>query len=206
MGIQIIGPEKQVSGSPWAPIQFNGYTGWVNRNYLAHQLGSVDEAVAAQAVVAIQALKSRDFETLASLVHPELGIRFSPYTFVSPDDLVFSAGQVRTLPFDQTRYRWGHFDGSGEPIELIFQRLLLRFVYDVDFTRPHRVGYNEFIGGGNTINNIIEFYPNATTVEYHLEGSDPRFGGMDWRSLRLIFEEKAGVWYLVGIVHDEWTT
>jgi hypothetical protein len=28
---------------------------------------------------------------------------------------------------------------------------------------------------------------------------------MDWQSLRLVFEETAGNWYLVGIVHDQWT-
>jgi hypothetical protein len=28
---------------------------------------------------------------------------------------------------------------------------------------------------------------------------------MDWRSLRLVFEEQGGSWYLVGIVHDQWT-
>lgn len=29
--------------------------------------------------------------------------------------------------------------------------------------------------------------------------------GNDWKSLWLIFEEDGGVWYLVGIAHDEWT-
>jgi len=28
---------------------------------------------------------------------------------------------------------------------------------------------------------------------------------MDWRSLKLVFKEKDGNWYLVGVVHDEWT-
>jgi UDP-N-acetyl-2-amino-2-deoxyglucuronate dehydrogenase len=29
--------------------------------------------------------------------------------------------------------------------------------------------------------------------------------GMDWRSLRLVFEKKNDIWYLVGIIHDQWT-
>jgi (p)ppGpp synthase/HD superfamily hydrolase len=28
---------------------------------------------------------------------------------------------------------------------------------------------------------------------------------MDWRSLRLVFEKKNDIWYLVGIIHDQWT-
>jgi hypothetical protein len=28
---------------------------------------------------------------------------------------------------------------------------------------------------------------------------------MDWESLRLVFQEEGGVWYLVGVIHDEWT-
>ena len=57
----------------------------------------------------------------------------------------------------------------------------------------------------NTINNIAEVYPNAVTIEYHFEGFDPTFAGLDWRSLRLVLEEREDAWYLVGIAHDEWT-
>jgi (p)ppGpp synthase/HD superfamily hydrolase len=28
---------------------------------------------------------------------------------------------------------------------------------------------------------------------------------MDWRSLRLVFEKKDDIWYIVGIIHDQWT-
>jgi hypothetical protein len=81
----------------------------------------------------------------------------------------------------------------------------MRFIYDADFARPQQVGYNTVIGRGNTINNISEFYPNAIFIEYHFEGVDPKRSGMNWRSLRLVLEEQQGAWYLVGIVHDEWT-
>jgi hypothetical protein len=36
-------------------------------------------------------------------------------------------------------------------------------------------------------------------------GFDPEYEGMDWRSLRLVFEKKNDIWYLVGIIHDQWT-
>jgi hypothetical protein len=78
-------------------------------------------------------------------------------------------------------------------------------VYDVDLAQPEEVGFGEVIGKGNTINNIAEVWPDAVTVEYHFSGFDPQYGGMDWRSLRLVFEPEEGAWRLVGIVHDEWT-
>ena len=45
----------------------------------------------------------------------------------------------------------------------------------------------------------------AMVVEYHFPGFDPQYGGLDWASLRLVFQEFEGRWVLVGIIHDEWT-
>jgi hypothetical protein len=28
---------------------------------------------------------------------------------------------------------------------------------------------------------------------------------MDWRSLRMVFMQQDGIWYLVALVHGEWT-
>jgi hypothetical protein len=102
-------------------------------------------------------------------------------------------------------YHWGTYDGSGMPIELAFRQYYKEFVYDVDFARPDVVGFNERVGQGNSIDNIASAYPDGMTVEYHFEGFDPEYAGMDWRSLRLVFEEEDGIWYLVGVVHDQWT-
>jgi uncharacterized protein YraI len=212
MGVRIVGAGAQVDGSLWVPIEYRGIAGWVNSNYLAYQAGWVDEAVAVQAAGMIMALKNRELEKLSRLVHPDKGVRFSPYTYVRVEsessqgaDLVFSADHIADFFADQTVYHWGRFDGSGEPINLTFEAYYERFIYDADFARPDAVGYNEIIGRGNTINNIAEVYPHAIPIEYHFEGFDPEFAGFDWRSLRLVLEEKEGAWYLVGIVHDEWT-
>ncbi len=212
MGVQITGAGEQVDGALWVPIKYKDITGWLNSNYLAYQVGWVDEAIAAQAAGIIMALKNRNLGNLSRLVHPDKGVRFSPYAYVrvatgSPEgaDLVFSSAHIANFFADQTVYHWGRFDGSGEPIDLAFEAYFARFIYDADFARPHAVGYNEVIGRGNTINNIAQVYPNAVAVEYHFEGFDPTFAGLDWRSLHLVLEEKEGAWHLVGIVHDEWT-
>ncbi len=64
----------------------------------------------------------------------------------------------------------------------------------------------KFIGRSNTSNNNFEIYSNAIIVEFHFSGFDSKYEGMDWESLRLVFEEKDGTWYLIGIIHDQWTT
>ncbi len=212
LGVSVHGGGQEVSGSWWAPVQYGTVTGWANSSYLARQVGWASEAVAARAAQVILALKGRDLRALAGWVHPTKGIRFSPYGYVravpgSPggQDLVFTAAQVRGLWSDPSVYVWGAAAGSGEPIELTFAAYYGRYIYDVEFARPDVIGFGETIGSGNTINNIAEVYPAAFVVEYHFEGFDPSYAGMDWRSLRLALEEAGGSWYVVGIVHDEWT-
>jgi hypothetical protein len=42
-------------------------------------------------------------------------------------------------------------------------------------------------------------------VEYYFPGFEAQYEGMDWKSLRLVFEQHQGSWKLVGIIHNEWT-
>jgi hypothetical protein len=143
---------------------------------------------------------------LSGATHPTQGLRFSPYGYVRDTDLLFEAGHVAGLMGNTTKYTWGAFDGSGEPIEMTFAEYYARFIYDVDFANAPQVAVNQRLGIGNTIDNSAEFYPGAMIVEYYFPGFDPQYQGMDWRSLRLVFQEYEGTWYLVGIIHDEWTT
>ena len=212
LGVEVHAGGQEVSGSWWVPVQYEAVTGWVNSNYLARQVGSASEPVAARAAQIILALKERDWSTLSGLVHPAKGVRLSPYTHVRANpadpggmDLLFGAADIAGLWSDPTVYHWGTFDGSGEPIDYTFRQYCERFIYDVDFAQPDVVGFNQTVGQGNTINNIASVYPSAQVVEYHFEGFDPQYAGLDWRSLRLVLEEVGGTWYLTGIVHDEWT-
>jgi len=200
---------QQVAESWWVPVEYQDVSGWANSGFLARQVGYGNEQVAARASEAIMALKDGDLEELSSFVHPDKGVRFSPYATVQAGDdgdVVFSADELKSLMADPTVYHWGTYDGSGMPIELTFRQYYEEFVYDVDFARPDVVGFNERVGQGNSIDNIASAYPDGVMVEYHFEGFDPEYAGMDWRSLRLVFEEEDGIWYLVGIVHDQWTT
>ncbi|HJZ23064.1 MAG TPA: hypothetical protein VJ201_01270 [Candidatus Babeliales bacterium] len=145
-------------------------------------------------------------EKLSVIAHPVKGIRFSPYSFVDiSNDIVITANPLVDIFDDEKKYLWGAYDGSGEPIELTFNEYFTQFIYDKDFANAKMVSYNASIVKGNRKNNIHEVYPNSTFVEYHFPGYDPKYEGMDWKSLRLVFEEKDNVWYLIAIVHDQWT-
>lgn len=159
-----------------------------------------------RAMAVVNLLKQKDMAGLAPYIHPAKGVRFSPYASVNLQrDLVFTLKQLPALFSNSQKYDWGIYDGSGEPINLTFNDYYGKFVYDVDFARPHMIGNNRQIGKGNSINNIAEAYPGDVFVEFHFSGFDPKYNGMDWRSLRLVFEEVNGAWYLIGIVHDQWT-
>jgi hypothetical protein len=166
---------------------------------------SPEQAVLLRADEAIWAIRDRDMTALAAWVHPVDGVRFSPYAYVNPSDLRFLPDQLVDLLADPAVYLWGAFDGSGRPIELTFAAYYERFVYDHDFANAEQTSLNQRLGQGNSLDNSREFYPGAMVVEYHFSGFDPQYAGMDWRSLRLVFQQLEGAWYLVGVIHDEWT-
>jgi hypothetical protein len=167
---------------------------------------SINQMVLDEAAEVITALKAMDMTTLSSYLHPQLGLRFSPYAAVKDTDQVFPADKIAGLLADSKVYTWGAYDGSGEPIDLGFPAYYSQFIYDVDFTNAPQMALNHRLGVSTTMDNSLEFYPGAMIVEYYFPGFDPQFQSMDWRSLRLVFMEDNNTWYLVGIIHDQWTT
>jgi hypothetical protein len=164
-------------------------------------------SIAALGDKVLQALKAKDMPRLATLVHPEHGVRFSPWPYVHVEsDKRFSRGAVAKLWTDTTRYSWGAADGTGDPITLPFAQYSARFVFDEDFTQaPRRAISSEPLRHGNTPSNLRAVYPGAAWIEYHFPGFDPRYDGMDWKSLWLVFRKYREEWLLVGIVHGRWT-
>ena len=203
--IRTTGVELEAGGITWLQVVYQESAGWVDLSYLARQYGDIPEEVVALAQTAAAALKTADYSHLEEFIHPELCLRFSPYPYLRVSDLAFCPDQLAGLPDSNTLYSWGRYDGSGEPIELSFDSYHRRFVYDQDFFQPEVVGLNQEVSSGNAINNIPEIFPDGMIVEYHFSGFDPQYGGMDWRSLRMVFIQENGVWYLVALVHGEWT-
>ena len=154
------------------------------------------------------ALKNKNYSAFANYIHPVSGIRFSPYGYVDTlSHLRFSREKfIATAKDDnQEMIVWGKFDATGDPIKMTLNNYLQRFVYDVDFVKPEKRTVNDFIGAGNSLNNLLSVYKNCDFTESYFSGFEKKYAGMDWKSLRLVFKERNGKFFLIGIVHDEWT-
>jgi hypothetical protein len=152
------------------------------------------------------AMKNKDMNALSSFVHPQKGLRFSPYTNINTStDLIFPVASISNLFSNNTIYNWGKYDGSGNPIDLIFNDYYAKFIYDKDFLAAPQISFNEVLQRGNMINNIATVYPQGVTIEYYFPGFEQQYKGMDWESLKLVFEQSGTDWYLVGIIHEQWT-
>ena len=168
---------------------------------------SNEETLEQRARTTLQALGAMDTDKLQHLIHPSKGVRFSPYATVDTDtDILIPAAMVEQALTQIKPLTWGYFDATGEEIRLLPVEYFDRFVYDADYLKAEKTGWNERIGLGNSIHNIPDVYPDGQFVEYHFSGFNEQYGGLDWKSLRLIFEEHEGSWYLVGVVHDQWTS
>lgn len=154
----------------------------------------------------LEALKANDFVALATIVNAEKGLRLSPYTFVNAEsDVVLKPTDVEKLANDTEEKLWGNYDGSGEEIRLTGKDYFAKFVYDKDFLAAPQISVNERVGSGNSIDNAKEIYPDAQIWEFHFSGFDKQYEGMDWESLRLVFQKIENHWWLIGIIHDAWT-
>jgi hypothetical protein len=166
-----------------------------------------ERVIANRARQVITALKARDIAQFATFVHPRRGVRFSPYASVLPkEDRLIKRSQLASTWASSRRYVWGSYDASGDPIRVTFKNYYRQFIFKRDYSRVKDINYNQVTSHGTTPNNIREIYPNSIAVEYFISGVDPRYDGMDWSSLWLVFEKAGNQWYVVGIVHDQWTS
>ena len=166
----------------------------------------VEATIRARATLAVTALRDKDFAAVAALAHPVKGVRFTPYTFVQARDNVLDAASIRQ-GFTNTRtYMWGFTDGKGDPMDWNFERYHGRYVYNKDYSKASPVLFDNYPTNprGNKNDNTKAMYPAGRTIEYYLPSTDPNTT-LDWGGLRFVFEELSGTWYLVGIIHDEWT-
>ncbi|RMG64962.1 MAG: hypothetical protein D6722_16335 [Bacteroidetes bacterium] len=163
------------------------------------------QQVPARARLAVEALRDRDMQTLSQLTHPQAGLRFSPEVYVDPAQPVFPVEAVAQLLEDGQAYTWGVADGSGDTIRGTFASYYPRYVYDLDFAGADSVYYNYDHQWGNRTNNARQAYPGGVLVEYYFPAADAAAMGLDWRALRLVFLPYEGDWYLVGVIHAQWT-
>ncbi|QGH33237.1 hypothetical protein GI584_03930 [Gracilibacillus salitolerans] len=162
----------------------------------------VETKLKEQANQIIELLADQNFEELATYVHEEKGLLYSPYVNVSESDLVFDPSEVAAFKEDTEEYVWGVEDGSGFPIELTPVEYHEEYVYQADYLNPDEITFDKTDSRGNMINNIKEFFPESHHVEFYKEGQEE----LDWSSLNVVFESnEQGEWKLVALVNDQWT-
>ena len=164
---------------------------------------SARHMIAERAQEVLSLLKQKQIDKLASIIHPDSGVRFSPYGFISKASRTFKPDELATLWKSKQKFFWGLYNGTGRPIRRTFQEYFKRFVYDRDYSSSALTAYNA-VQRTNMFVNLFDIYPRAIVVD-HLFLATPEFEEMDWRALRLVFTEHHGEWYLIHIVHDEWT-
>lgn len=152
----------------------------------------------------LQAIKLGNYGTFSDFIHPEKGVRFSMYAFVNRnEDKHFSKADFQKYFPAKTIFTWGSRDGTGEIYQAAIDSYFKKWVFKKDFTQS-KYSFNTFQGNGNSLNNLKEIYPDADFTENYIAGSE-KYSGMDWNSLRFVFEKFEGKYYLVAVVNDEWT-
>lgn len=158
------------------------------------------------ATTVLEALKGEDYATLSTYVHTDYGVTFTPYSSVDFDyDLTFTPQQIKNAEEDTTLYKWGFYDGSGSTISLTIADYFSQFVYDADYTQATQLAVDKILISGNSLENVTEAYPDCRFVEFSYPSRDPQYGGADWCSLKLVFAPGETDWYLIGIIHGQWT-
>ncbi len=154
----------------------------------------------------LHALKQEDFALLADLVHPEKGLRFTPYSSVDLEhDLCFMPKELEKAKNNTEIYTWGIQDGSGFPLDYTIGDYMEQFVFPVDYCTAPQIGINHINASGNSIENVQTAYPEADFVEFYFPAQNPAYEGIDWSALKLVFENVEGEYYLIGLIHSQWT-
>ena len=154
----------------------------------------------------VELMKQGDYEALSKMIHPEKGVLFAPYSTVDPEtNLTFSAQEIARLKEDTKTYFWGSSNGNGLPIELTLLEYFQTFVFHTDYTMAPEIGVNKILKTGNSLENVLQVYEHAVTVEFHFPPLSEETEGMDWCSLKLVLEPYEKTYKIVAIVHSQWT-
>lgn len=167
---------------------------------------TTNQSLTEQALGIQSALANKDYASIISDIHPTRGVRFSMYAYVRPQsDKVFSRAQfTQYLQQSNIRFTWGEKDGTGEPLVTPLPKYLETWVNAKQFDNQPTISVNDSKAIGNSINNLNQVYQDADFVEFYNGGSE-QYSGMDWRAMRLVFDEYQGQRYLVAIISDQWT-
>jgi hypothetical protein len=153
-----------------------------------------------------ECLRADDFAALAAWVHPQKGVLFTPYSTVEFDkNLSFTDREVALFAHDKTTYLWGVTDGEGKPIQLTPLEYVRRYVSDRDYACAPLAAVGSVLKQGNSVENVAEAFSSGIFVELHIPQVDPKLEGLDWSSLKIVFEEYEGQLKVIALIHSQQT-
>lgn len=152
----------------------------------------------------ISTLSSRNYQKLEELVSPN-GLSLAIYPQIDFQNNLIAKNDISEIPVDKKNYLWGYTDGRGDPINLTREEFITKWIYNnsVDYLKAPDVAVNKKLGGGNSINTIGE--DGRTYAAFNFSGFDPKYVGMDWTTLYLVFDSVNGEYKLRAIAKDNWT-
>lgn len=149
------------------------------------------------------AIQKQDFALLASYIHPEEGVTFTPNTTVDRStNLTFTSEQIAQASAPGESYLWGTATDTASPISLTISDYFSSYVWDVDYLTAPSISVDSVRITGNALENTADAYPDCHYVEFYFSGENAQ---TDWRCLKLVYEWYNGGWYLVGVVHSSWS-
>ncbi len=151
----------------------------------------------------LKLIKHKSYDSLAQFIHPESGLRFSPQGWVVPGDKVLSKEAFLAALTSRLHF-WGEAAGSGDSINLSMPDYFTKYVYDVDFANAPVLSLNTIHNTEGSLENMKKVYDPLVFSESYFPGFEKKYDGMDWRALRLVYQNYQGRTYLVGIIHAAW--
>ncbi len=160
------------------------------------------ESVAKEVLLA---LKNKDYATLENLTSSQ-GLSWNEYPTLDLSKNDISKAEISNIPTNSQKYLFGYTDGKGDPINLTIAEYLSKWIYNADYLNADEIGINKILDGGtNSMNTILEKAGNRTVVAFYFKGFDPKFGGLDWTTLYLVFDLENDEYKLRGIAKNNWT-
>lgn len=163
----------------------------------------------------IRAIKNKNFSELSHYINKDKGLRLIPYDRLKSEDAIVSKeylGNYKKRQYDDTHY-FGAISGLGTYMIMGIYDYWDYFLYPVDYIRIEPA-YNVFDERSEKFllnNTSITYYNDPIIVRYNYEVTNKDKDIMNfnkdnrWRSLKLIYENIEGKWYLVMIMNNEST-
>ncbi len=154
----------------------------------------------------ILAFKAKNWDKVAAYFHPQKCVIFSPYSYINTEEnACLTASEFLKLAHSGQLTEWGIQDGTGDTIRLSLDHYVQRYVYDKPYDTLKESSLNNYVHYGSSLDNLNEIFNKVDVVEYYIPGTE-EYANIDWRQLKLVFEVFDNKYYLVGIVHNEWTS